>query len=162
MTKSKFQQLKTTKVGDIGELIIRKHLNSYGFDVYGQVFDCSYPVDGYASKSNNDGFRVFAWEAKCYARLFSRPANGIDRRDFYTYRDLSNSIELVLFFLDPFEQAIYSMDFAAYHETGSHEGNKVFFDLEFMKFNRMLTKAELRQINWRFDPHYRNVQKFFL
>jgi hypothetical protein len=159
-SRTKFQKLKTVVTGDIGEVIARQHLREAKLHVFGQVFEDSYPVDGLMLEHCIDGYKFYAFEVKACARLYKRPANGVDRKDFYTYREIAKSMPLIIIFLDSFEGWMYSINFNKYQERASHEGQKVFFDLEWMQFDRPLTKHELALINWKADPHYRNVEKF--
>ena len=161
MTRSetKFQERK--RIGLIGEMIVRKHLKKHGWNVYAPCWSDSFPVDAIQLRPTDKGFDLTACEVKTYSRRFCCEQTGIDRPDFYTYCDLAKIIKLTIVFVDPFEEMIYALPFNENKDKGTHESRHVYFDLALMTKIRPLTKEELKAINWKPDPHYRHVQKYF-
>ena len=148
-------------VGDVGEVIVRRHLKKMDWTVFGQAFPGTAPIDGFAIRPKIDGCDVIAFEVKTYPRRFAYPQTGIDSKDFYTYKEVSKELPLSIIFVDPFECCMYGLPFRDNLEKGVFEGIKVYFDLALMKKIRGLTKEELRAINWKPTPHYQGVEKFF-
>lgn len=156
-----FRNLKTTQRGKVGERIVREHLKEKGWCVYAPSFDGSFPVDGFALRSKEGGFDVVVFEAKTYPRRFAHSQTGIDLADFYTYKEIAQTLPLTIMFVDAFERCIYALNFREHSEKGVHEGGKVYFELEGMKKMRDLTRAELNSIGWIESASYRNVKRFF-
>jgi hypothetical protein len=161
--KTRFNDLRTTKTGDVGEAIVQAYLQRQGWHVYPHAADLAAPVDFVTMKPKDGGFDIVAIEAKTYPRRFASDQTGIDSADYWTYREIIKTMEkLIIVFVDPFEECIYALPFHKVFERVTFDRTKCYFDLADCKKLRDLTRAEIGSIGWQKTIHYTNVQKFFI
>jgi len=152
-----FQQLPTTRRGNIGEAIADGYFKSQGWFPYSAP-EGSHPIDRVLMTDCG----VFAVDVKTYPRQFSRPCTGIDLPDHHKYLAIeATGLPVVLFFVDHFEGCIYSGRIAKLSQAAKHYDGKTYYPLRLMKFVRRLTAAELEALHFPPDPRYLTTPKFF-
>lgn len=154
-----FNQLPTTKRGDIGEQIVDDYLIERGCRLY-KPEEGPHPIDRFMV---NAAGHAFAYDVKTYPRLFSSNKTGIDIPDYYKYCQM-DPVPVLLFFVDAFEGCLY------FHQLNRKDGHrapvfdkqKVYFHLSDMTFCRSLTAGEVARIGGIKQPErYKNVKRHF-
>lgn len=161
-SKTRFNDLRTTKTGTAGERIVKAYLQHQGWHVYPHAADLAAPVDFVTMKPKDGGFDIVAIEAKTYPRRFASDQTGIDSADYWTYREIIKTLPLTIIFADPYEECMYALPFHKVFERVTFDRTKCYFDLADCKKLRDLTRAEIGSIGWQKTIHYTNVQKFFI
>lgn len=138
-----FNELSTTKKGDIGEAIVQAQLIQWNYTLY-QAPKSAHPVDCIAWKNGT----FTAVEVKTYPRLFSRPVTGIDEADYKSYQAIEQRycMPVKLFFVDEAEAAIYGATVRNLSRAVKCKKGKAYFPLSCMKFVRRLSANELESI----------------
>ncbi len=150
------------RIGTIGEKIVDRMLKDNGFSIYKPIFsDESNVIDRIAFAPS--GASLF-YEIKTYPRRWLKPQQGIDQADFEKYRKIVCSnpdSKFFIFFVDPSERKILSLNFKKHFRVGVKESQKVYFDLNLLKPIRDLTDYELARIGWVPASQYKRLAKFF-
>lgn len=144
----KFNDLDTTKKGDIGEEIILGLLQEGGWTPYKVACDCPHPFDYFSFNSSQN--RTVFFEVKTYPRRASYNDTGIDLPDYHKYLSFSDldCYEFILFFVDEFEQCIYCQNIRKLSPHGviREDHGKVYFPLAMLKKCRNLYSDELQRL----------------
>jgi hypothetical protein len=152
-----FQQLPTTRRGNIGEAIADGYFKSQGWFPYSAP-EGSHPIDRLLMTECG----VYAIDVKTYPRQFSRACTGIDTPDHHKYLAIEKKgIPVVLLFIDPYEGCIYSGRIAKLSQAAKHYDKKTYYPLQLMKFVRRLTASELESLYFPPDPRYQTTPKYF-
>lgn len=161
--KTKFKELQTTRKGYAGEAIVKRLLEKKGLIVYECMQDRGHLVDFICCLP---GRPFFAVEVKTKPRKAFTQTTGIDTADFKKYVRLAerHNIDTVLFFVDSFEQAIYSAKISELRDLSEPEGFITYFSLDSMKFQKKLIRAELNALLRVGDydhEMYKNTKRYF-
>lgn len=152
-----FQQLPTTKRGNVGEAIADSYFSAKGWFPYSPPTG-PHPIDRILMTDSG----LFAVDVKTYPRQFSRPETGIDTADHNKYLKLEkDGLPVVLFFVDAFEGCIYSGRINQLKHHAHQHQRKTYYPLQRMRFTRRLTAGELAQLNYQKDSRYHLTPKFF-
>jgi hypothetical protein len=153
-----FQQLPTTRRGDVGEVIADRYFDAQGWHSYKPPTGPPHPVDRVLMTKSG----IFAVDVKTYARQFSRPSTGIDTADHKKYLTIEDGgLPVVLFFIDPFEGCIYSGRISQLRHVATNVNEKTYYPLTAMRFTRRLTEQERKLLHAPADPRYTFTQPFF-
>ena len=150
------------KVGEVGEKIVDRILKDNGMSIFRPVFSAeSNVIDRIAFTPT--GAMLF-FEIKTYPRRWLKPDQGIDYSDHEKYRQILDKCpgaKFFIFFVDPFEARVLSLNFRKYAGSGTREGKKVYFDLSLLKPIRDLSSYDLNRIGWIPAAQYQGLPKFF-
>lgn len=107
MINNKFNELRTTQKGNIGEEIIDKKLFIKGYQLYKPSFDGSHSFDRLIYSKKNKKF--YLCDIKTKPSRFAYPDTGIDFRLYREYLNKSREINLdfLLIFVDENSKTIY-------------------------------------------------------
>lgn len=170
-----FRELNESKIGNLGEELVKKSLEKIGFVVYETRTEKSHPID-FICFDNLDN--MFLFEVKTKPHRWSYDETGIDLRSWNRYKKLieESCFKIYLYFVDEFEEKIYYISinkiindktkYKIRHDDNAKRGI-VYFYLKDMKIGRDLTNDEIlkfkelrESINHKLDEYkYRN--KYF-
>lgn len=136
-----FQQLTTTKKGNIGEAIARGILERAGWNVYDCKQNQPHVVDFLCHKAG----RLIGVDVKTYPRRRHHPDTGIDVMDFAKYLSLgyAHRMPVYLVWIDEIEQAAYSGRLRTIERHAYQAGGKIYFPLSALRLIRHLWPDEL-------------------
>ena len=158
--RTPFNDLPTTKKGDIGERLFTEYLSQNGFVVYSPPLAGRHPVDRIVYHPKRGWLAV---DVKTYPRRYCCLDTGIDQADYLKYQKLP--LRVLLCFVDEFEGCIYVAYLDELKPTGEPSGGKVYFPLGAFKKVRPLTPAELAELD-ELSPYakgerYRHQRRYF-
>ena len=152
------------KKGDKGEEIVTDMLDKQGYIIYKPITDGAHVIDRFSCKKNQI-WELSAVEIKTKKRMWKYEKTGFDINAYYNYTNLKerNNMDTHVYFVDDFEEYIYSAWLSQL--TGATEiGSVIVWDLSQMKIERKLTEDELKEIrqNSKKDKYdYSNIKKYF-
>lgn len=153
---------KEVKLGNIGERIVRELIEKYGYVHYGAFTNAPHLIDFFCLR---DGKDLFCIEVKTKKRMAKMDYTGFNTRHFEEYKNLCDihNVDLIIIFVDDFEECIYSAKLSEIREHGKEFAGVTVFPLSLMKFIRRLTKDELIELNESYTANYNydNTERFF-
>ncbi len=145
-----FNNLPTTKLGNIGEGFISEFCRAKKARSYGPSMDGSNPVDSFCI---NESLRVFGIEVKTKARLSMENATGYDEDDHKKY--LAMDVPVYILFVDYLYRKIYGQWVKKLDKVKqSFADGLLIFPLEEMEIYRELTKDEIKELSEASNSNY--------
>jgi hypothetical protein len=137
-----FQDLTTTKLGNVGETYISEFAKSKGARPYIPAFDASFPVDSLCLK---DG-KIFSIEVKAKPRFQKYELTGYDLKDHQEY--VSLEFPVYVLFCDYVSRSVYGAWAKELDKQPKSyfSGGVVAFPLSAMTIYRGLTQVEVEQL----------------
>lgn len=151
-----WQSKNEVKIGEIGERIVKDILINQGYVTYtAKGIDSAHPFDILAVKNKEEMMIVEVKTKRCREEY---PDTGIDRRNYFVYKEISEKHNLPVFvyfvdfhlkevygnYLDILgeERVVYPRDL----DYPRFEGGIAYFPLEVMQHIRDLTDSEIKEI----------------
>jgi len=154
----------SVKKGNIGESIVRKHLESKNYIIYEPVTKAAHPIDKIAIRNKEHMILV---EVKSKARLNKFNATGLDIRNFKYYKLLKQkyNMPLFVFFVDEYLKTIYGNKLSILEEKHIDKQNVeypntniskgiILFSLEKMNTIHNLTELESKMLKMFSERNY--------
>ena len=151
-----WEDKEQVKKGNIGELIVREHLEKKGYIVYEPKTNGSHPFDKIAIKGKNNMVIV---EVKTKARMNKFNATGFDLRSYKYYKSIRDkyNIPLYCFFVDEQLGEVYGNKLSILEENYKDNkgdiypntkivNNIILFSLDKMKTIHILTMHQKESI----------------
>jgi hypothetical protein len=137
-----FQNLTTTKLGNVGEKYITEFAKSKGAKPYIPAFDASFPVDSLCLKNG----KVFSIEVKSKPRFQHYQITGYDLKDHQEY--ISLDFPVYVLFCDYVSKQIYGAWAKELDkmEKSYFTGGVVAFPLSAMTIYRGLSNIEVEEL----------------
>lgn len=137
-----FQNLTTTKLGNVGETYIVEFAKSKGAKPYIPAFDASFPVDSLCLKNG----KVFSIEVKSKPRMLKYELTGFDLVDFETYKKLEFPVYIL--FCDYITKSLYGNWISELDKQPKSyfTGAVVTFPLSAMTIYRGLSNIEVEEL----------------
>ncbi|MCX6280691.1 MAG: hypothetical protein NTU51_01865 [Bacteroidetes bacterium] len=159
---SSFKELRTTRLGDIGEKLLFDKLKKKGYVRFGPE-NGPHLADGLVIREQSDGIhkrKFVIIEVKTYPHRDLYADTGIDAKDYNTYRELKSDtgLDLYIYFVDIKEGRIYfgEIDKLSKPCTLPHgekiltypikKGGKIYFPLSNTTHFRNLTKGDIKEL----------------
>ncbi len=153
---TRFKKLRTTKKGRIGELIVKKLFDKWGWQ-YREAPNRAHGIDFRVITHKGKKIGV---DAKTYPRRACCHDTGIDYADFLKYRRFNGDVLLI--FIDQFEGMIYGQYLEKMLQKRLRIKNKVYFRLSDMTVVRPLTEKEQKQLKkYKLPDFYAEAESFF-
>lgn len=146
MNRINFNDRTTTKKGKLGEVIVRKYLESKGWIIYEpKTEDKPHAFDKLAIK---DKKHIVIAEVKTKARRTHYADTGIDIRHYDEYKLISekHNIPVFLFFVDEYKKEVYGNKLSELEiecVSGGHNYPLKQYDIIYFPLDKMITIAEL-------------------
>lgn len=108
---SKFNEKNETIIGNIGENIIKEHIENLGYVVYNTETDCSHPVDFIVFNGDKYDDILSFHEVKVKPRRFIKFDTGVDITVWHRYIRIMKkyNVDLFIYFIDEIEECIYKI-----------------------------------------------------
>lgn len=145
----KFNDLKTTKLGYLGEKHIPEFCSAKGVKCYQPTTEGSHPVDSMGMTKNN---KVFGVEVKTKPRLTFYNKTGFDLADYKTYINLDFPVYVL--FVDHLTESIYGQWLSKLSHFKEIQGTFVYFPLDCMELYRELTREEINELKLHSSSNY--------
>lgn len=154
--KTHFKKLETTKKGRIGELIVKKLFDKWGWQ-YKEAPNRAHGVDFRVITHRGEKIGV---DAKTYPRRACCHDTGIDYADFKKYLRFNGPVLLI--FIDQYERMIYGQYLSKVLQKRLRVKDKIYFRLSDMKPVRALTEKEQKQLSkYKLPDFYAEADSFF-
>ena len=138
----RFEELATTRKGDIGERIVKSYLTKREMTIY-STDSGPHPIDFVAI---DQAGKLFFVEVKTYPRRAKKSDTGIDLADWYKYAEIERIGVVWLFFIDEFEGCCYVCSLSDLKRNNTTQGEKIYFDLSLFKVLFWLDRGDLNEI----------------
>ncbi|WP_293571877.1 hypothetical protein [Phaeodactylibacter sp.] len=150
-----FKKLRTTKKGRIGELIVKKLFDKWGWQ-YKEAPNRAHGIDFRVITHRGERIGV---DAKTYPRRACCQDNGIDYADFRKYLRFNGRVLLI--FIDQYEGMIYGQYLDELKQR-LRVKDKVYFRLSDMTVVRPLTEKEQKRLSkYKLPDFYAEADSFF-
>lgn len=153
-----WQDKEQVKKGNIGELIVRKHLEKNGFIVYEPKTNAPHPFDKIAIKSKNNMVIV---EVKTKARMNKFNATGFDLKSYKYYKLIRDkyNIPLYCFFVDEQLGEVYGNKLSILEENYKDNKGIVYPNTKIVNNIILFSLDKMKKIHTLTDQQKENIKK---
>lgn len=156
-----FQDLQTTKLGNVGEKYISEFAQSKGAKAWTPKEEMSYPVDSICMKD----WKPFGIEAKTKPKMKYYDFTGFDTNDYNSYADATQKgFPIYILFIDSITNSIYGnwmKELELQPKKYFNDGKLITFPMSAMTHYRYLSEEEVSELNeLSQSKYYLNPQYF--